>query len=245
MRSRQGAVLQSLRRARVFLDEHDTSLGLASTDARNALDETIEQLSEQSVMQDRASRGSRGETEKQHAMRFVLRAYHMRPIAEIAKLRLRDVPEFSSLRLPANSIGIEQLLAAASAMADAARPHEKVLVTNGLAPTFIANLQAAVGALRDSIDDRGGYRQKRAGATEGLVAAERRGRAMLKVLDASVLLRVGSDPQLTGEWLSARKIARPHTSSSHETSGVSATSATPPTPSAPESLVTPPIPIAA
>lgn len=238
MRYRQGAVLQTLRRARTFLDAHDPTLGLSGTDARKALDETIEQLTEQSVTQDRGARGSRGETEKQRAGRFILRAYHMRPIAEIAKLRLRDVPEFGALRMPAGSTAVEQLLAAATAMADAARPHEQVLITNGLAPSFIADLRAAVVALRDSIDDRGGHRLTRSGATQGLVTAERRGRSVLKVLDAIVLLRVRNDQQLTGAWMAARRIHRPHVSSHAEALPPAVLAApTPPAPATPSTPV--------
>ena len=137
-------------------------------------DETITQLTEQAVTQDHGARGSRGETEKLHSVRIGLRLYHMRPIAEIAKLRLRDVPEFASLRMPPSHARAEQLLAAATAMADAAKPYEKVLIENGLSATFIADLLAALVEFRDATDDRGEYRQKRAGAglPRASVAAE-------------------------------------------------------------------------
>src|SRR5690348_8729140 len=104
MRSRQGAVLQSLRRARAFLDAHEALLGLANSDTRKALDEIIAQLSDQAVMQDNGERGSQGETERQRLCRTALRLYHMRPISEIAKLRLRDVPNSSSLRMPHSTL---------------------------------------------------------------------------------------------------------------------------------------------
>lgn len=208
MRTRQGAVLQSLRRARGFLDEHEPTLNLASSETRKALDEVITQLSDQAVVQDNGARGSRGETERQRSARMALRLYHMRPISEIAKLKLRDVPESASLRMPPFSARAESLAAAADSMADAAAKYEKVLIANGLPATFIADLRAAGAALRASVDGRGDHQRRRSGATVGLLLSERRGRAMLKVLDGIVLARVGVGTLIAGEWTAARRIQR-------------------------------------
>ena len=161
------------------------------------------------MTQDFGARGSRGETARLSASRISLRLYQMRPIAEIARLRLRDVPEFASLRMPPTHAKPEQLLAAASAMADAASLYEKVLIENGLVTTFIADLREALVEFRGAIDGRGEYQRKRSGATAGIVETDRRGRAMLRVLDGLVIGRLRNDQQLVAEWQSARHIRRP------------------------------------
>ena len=216
MRTRQGVVLQSLRRARGFLDANDAVLGLAKSETRKTLDEVIGQLSDQAALQDTGARGSRGETEKQRVTRSALRQYHMRPISGVAMLRLRDVPEFSSLRMPHPQAKAEQLIAAAAAMSAAAQPYESVFIANGLAPSFLADLRAAADALRISIDGRGEHRRKRSGATAGLITNERRGRTVLRVLDGLVRSRIPHDDQLLGEWTAARRIRRSPTTQPEE-----------------------------
>jgi acyl transferase domain-containing protein len=49
----------------------------------------------------------------------------MARVAELAKFKLRDVPEFAALTLPPSSTTAQRLIAAADAMADAVSPHAR------------------------------------------------------------------------------------------------------------------------
>jgi hypothetical protein len=102
----------------------------------------------------------------------------------------------------------ERLVAAAYAMADAATPHAPVLIDNGLPATFADDLRSAADAVSESTAGRSKYQGTRAGATAGLAAAERRGRATLKVLNALITARIGNDAQLVAEWRTAKTVGR-------------------------------------
>jgi hypothetical protein len=206
MRYKQNAVLTTLRRAQQFFDDNGAALSGLNPKARKALDSATEQLFTLSVTQDGGSRASRGETSRGRSLRLALRQHHMSPIAEIAKQKLQSVPEFSALTLPSSNISVQALVASATAMADAAAPHAATFTDNGLSETFVDELRAAANAVSESIVDRGHFQGRRSGATAGLAEAEKRGRAVLRVLNAIVLGQIGDDAQLRREWMSAKSV---------------------------------------
>ncbi|HTE46002.1 MAG TPA: hypothetical protein VK636_12200 [Gemmatimonadaceae bacterium] len=208
MRDGQNAVLESLRRAQSFLDDNSDALKAVNASTRKQLDDVETQLSELSVTQDIGARGSKGETSRKHSLRQALRQNYMTPIAELAKLNLRDVPEFASLTLPPSSITPQREIAAASSMADAAEAHKQTFIDNGLPPTFLDDLRTAAAAVTESLAGRSKHLNRRAGATMGLIAAEKRGRTMLRVLNALIKAHIGSNPELIGQWNSAKMVRR-------------------------------------
>src|SRR6266550_1598364 len=133
MRSKQGSVLDTLQRSQEFLDAQVPLLDDVNTSsARRNLDEVAAQLAAHAVNQDGGSRGSKGETAKQRTLRLALRFNHMRPIAVVAKERLRDVPEFEALQMPRSNVVGQKLVAAAGGMADAAERHAEALIDGGV-----------------------------------------------------------------------------------------------------------------
>jgi hypothetical protein len=208
MRNGQNAVLASLRRSQQFLDVNADSLGAVNTSTRKQLDDVVTQLSNLSISQEGSTRGSKGETARLHASLLALRRNYMAPIAELAKLKLRDVPEFAALMLPPANATADRAVAAAYAMADAATEHAPVLLENGLPTTFADDLRTAAAAVSASTVGRSAHQGRRSGATAGLAAEERRGRAILRVLNALIMARVGSDAQLVAEWTTAKAVRR-------------------------------------
>jgi len=208
MRNEQNAVLASLRRAQQFLDTHGDVLDAVNTSTRKPLDSIVSQLTDLSVAQETGVRGAKGETARQHALRLVLRRNYMAPVAELAKLELRAMPEFVSLKMPPAGGSTERLVAAAYAMAEAAIPHAQVLINNGLPATFADDLRSAAAVVSEATTGRNKYQGTRAGATAGLAAAERRGRATLKVLHALITARIANDAQLVAEWRAAKMVGR-------------------------------------
>jgi hypothetical protein len=160
------------------------------------------------VDQEAGFRGSLGETAKQRTERLVLRKYHMQPIATAARLRLRDVPEFSSLRMPDDSLTGARLVAASAAMLEAAQKYQAVLVDSGVPEEAITGMAAAAAAVTQSIDTRAGHRKRRSGGTSGLTGQERRANAMIAIADAAVTQIIGGDDALLGQWKTAKRVVR-------------------------------------
>lgn len=205
---KQNAVLTSLLRAQQFFSNNSSKLSGLNPSARKELDDVVDELSSLAVAQEGGKHGSIGETARNHALRLALRQNHLVPIAVMARYKLQSVPEFTALTLPPAKISAENLVASANSIADAATPHAQTFIDAGLSVTFLDDLRLAAQALSDSIVERGNLQGRRLGATAGLAAAEKRGRAMLRVLDALVLTQIGDDAQLHREWTTARAVQR-------------------------------------
>ncbi|MEO7087107.1 MAG: hypothetical protein ABI442_12845 [Gemmatimonadaceae bacterium] len=132
----------------------------------------------------------------------------MAPVAEFAKLNLRNVPEFAALTLPPSNATAQRAVAAAYAMADAATEHAQTLIDSGLPATFADDLRTAAAAVNDSLAGRSKHLGRRAGATAGIGDEEKRGRALLKVLNALIMARIGNSAQLIAEWTMAKAMRR-------------------------------------
>jgi hypothetical protein len=207
MKHRQTRVLDALRGTQGFLDDNNTLLAVINqSGARRTLDDAVTELSTHGVNQDVGTRLSQGETANQKSLRHTLRFNHMKPIADVARMHLREVPNFIALKRPRNNISATRLIAAASGMADAAAPFVEVFIDAGLAPDFLEQLRQAADDMRRSLDDRAQHVQKRVGATEGLKAAEKRGAGILRLLDGLVIPKLGTNDPLLAQWKSARKI---------------------------------------
>ncbi len=206
MKYRQGRVLEALRSVQVFLERHGEVLDtIYKSGARANLDAVAAELHACAVQQDGGRRRAVGETAKQRALRVALR-FAMRPIAVAAGAGLRGTPQFAALRLPSYRLKGMAMVAAAHAMADAATPHTAVMVEAGLPAEFIEQLRRAADALSGSYDERRASQTASMGATRGLMEAERRGRAILRILDALVVPVLGHDESLITAWRSARRI---------------------------------------
>src|SRR5207253_956642 len=74
MRTRQGSVLEALRRSKDFLDANAQLLeAVNKSSARRNLDDIVAQLTAHSAIQDGSGRASTGETARQRSLRVALR----------------------------------------------------------------------------------------------------------------------------------------------------------------------------
>lgn len=206
MKNRQSRVLDTVHRVQRFLDDHADVIGPSIASARQSIDSVDGNLSGYAQLQSFGTTGSRGETNRQRALRAALRYDHIRPIAEVARQKLREVPEFSSLGMPRPNATSTQLVTFADAMAAAAAPHEQVFKEVGLPDDFIASLKAAAGVLAASVAQRSDHTDRRVGATAGLAAEEKRAASMIRLLDAIVRPKLGANDALLREWKSAKRV---------------------------------------
>src|SRR5947207_7943150 len=71
MRSKQGSVLETLRRSQNFLDAHVPLLdSINKLNSRRILDDVVEKLATYAVVQDGSTRSGKGETKKQRTLRL-------------------------------------------------------------------------------------------------------------------------------------------------------------------------------
>jgi hypothetical protein len=211
MRHSQGQVFDTGRRIQAFLDANDSLFSSINKSATRAeLDTVVAALGDDAGLQATGRTTARGESANQHALRLALRLNHMRPIASIAKLRLRTVPNFAALTLPSPHLTGKSLVAHATGMGGAAKPYEQVFVDGGLPVDFLARLSAATAAVEASLLTRATARGQQAQATGSLKQLEIRGRRLFRALNGLVVPVLSADVSHSGllaEWNTARRVA--------------------------------------
>lgn len=198
---------QSLRRSQQFLDDHSAVFGAVnSSSAKRQLDGAVRRLDLMVVEQDTRSRESRGETNRRWPLERELRLWHIAPVREFARARLRDVPNYAALTLSTRRLEGERLAQAARALADAAAPYSAAFTEAQFPSDFLEQLRAVASAITRSIDERSVKRGQGAGATQGVKAALADGRAALAALAAVVKRHLRDDESLLAEWRSACRV---------------------------------------
>ena len=149
---------------------------------------------------------ARGATARQRALRATLRNAHMKAITQVAKLALPDVPEIQQLAVTTKNLSGAALVAAAHSMADAAEPYAGTFTEHGLPDNFVAQLRAAADAVTESATGKELTKATTSGATSGMRAQETRVRTLLKLINALVVPKLGTDATVLSKWKSARAI---------------------------------------
>lgn len=208
MQSRQSHILDTGRYVQAFLQENADLIGPCVRSCRRNLDDAVLRLTEMAATQDNGRITSRGATARQTSLRTALRVNHMKPIAEIARQELRDVPEFQALRMPVKQLGTTRLVAVATAMAEAAQLRTAVFTERGLPDDFIARLHATASALTASLDAQQHHAGRMTSSTAGILEQERRLRRLFRLLNALVVPELGSNQVLLMKWKATRAVTQ-------------------------------------
>jgi hypothetical protein len=130
----------------------------------------------------------------------------MAAITQVAKIALPNVPEISELAVSTQHLSGQALVAAAHGMADAAEKYASILTQYGLPDDFVAQLRSAADAVTQLGIGRNQASTDVKAATASMRAQESRVRRLLKLLNALVVPRLGTDPELLTKWQTARAI---------------------------------------
>jgi hypothetical protein len=207
MQSDHAAVLNTLTRVQRFLDANGDTLGtINQSGSRQILDDVVTTLSSHAVNQTSSKRTGAAQVAKERVLRNALKLNQMRPIATIAAAQLRQVPEFTALKMPPANSTSRALIAWAGAMSDAALVYDKTFIAAGVPADFITRLHDAANALSDAMANRGATKSAQSGATAGLSAETARGRQAVKVLDSLVEPQLAGNIALLAQWKAAKRI---------------------------------------
>ncbi len=180
MNRKQKQVMDSLVRVRAFLDAYPMTGSLSSASAREMLDDVVQRLRSYAGAQHSGRDGSRMELKRQEDQIALLLDEYIRPIVMIARAQIElgsDVGLPAGLRMPKLPLGPTKLIAVCDGMIEAARPHEKVFVANGLSADFLAQFASARDTLERVMGGRANQVGTKVAARAGLKVQLLRGRA--------------------------------------------------------------------
>jgi hypothetical protein len=207
MRGPQKQSIEAYQRVQAFLADHPPPESPGYVAQKKAFDELVGSLSSHSLNQVAGKRLRRAEGPRQRTLRSVLREQHLAPISQIARATLAEAPGIDkALRMPSTKLTTIRLVAEASAMRTAAAPYEKEFVDAGRPVDFLAQLDTATEAVRQSMLGKARNLGLQVGAGAGIERDIRRGRALLDVLDTIVKAAFRGDSNVLAKWRNAKRV---------------------------------------
>lgn len=207
MERRQKQVIDSYERVRGFVAAHPLEGGADYGVPKQLLDEIMERLASHDMMQERGTRKGRAAVVSQRLLARRLRDVHLKPIAQVGRAVLRDVPELHALlRPPRADVPASRMITQAMVVRELAAAHEQVLAANGCEVGFLAALDAAIGALQEVLALRADTYGARVGSRQGIIEEIRRGRDAVRMIDAVVRRRFADQPHVIEEWRVASRV---------------------------------------
>lgn len=205
MKSEQKQAAQMYGRVQKFLEEHPLTAPATYGPAKDLLESAIAGLGDQAGEQELKTRLSRQGTGLQRTLRSRL-GLQLRPMVKIAKVALRNEPAVDrALAMPISTTTIA-LLNAAKAFREIGARYEQVFVEHGMAPDFLAQLDATRSALAAAHAQTGATVALHVGARAGIEQEIRRGRDAVELLDAVVVSTFAGNAQVLGEWANVKKL---------------------------------------
>jgi len=203
MRRSTHAVLATLRRLQGFLDANRATAALGLETVRRRLDYTATMLERKAAEREALDRAAKAAAEEIRSLRQRLRIDHMRPIAIIANRWASPSKASGVLRVPRDHVSSSRLIAAARTVQHVARRRPATFTDVGLRHGFAESFQQLIGELTHALNERHWHNRTKVSATAALAAAEKDGRALIKLLDALVRPRIRSDEAAVAAWRAA------------------------------------------
>ena len=194
-------MLAALRQAPTFLDANGVRLAaINSGGARVALDESITNVATLAQRQSTHFKGKTGELASERRQARALRHDHLKPIVELAKLKVPEIAQLEALRVPHARSNSTALVLDALSVGDLVSPYQDQLIAAGLAVDFLPRMRAAADRVLGAVGGKGGHLRQQVGATEAIDKAVNATRLVVNAVDALVRASLGEGDPLIGEW---------------------------------------------
>lgn len=207
MDNRQQRTLVSFENILIFLDQHPIRPEpplLAGM--RKSLRASIDRMSAYNTTQQNADRAKNQAVETR---RRTLRRERMMPLVRIAKPLLRFAPGAErALSVPHARASAKAVADAALRMADALKPHARLLKTAGVSSAFLTEMRHEARSLALSAKQAEGARRTGSRATAALASEIRKAMQTVTVIEGLVMLHFAKQPGMVSLWRERRRVSR-------------------------------------
>jgi hypothetical protein len=199
--TKQKRAIESFLRVQAFLISHPAPTPFDFSTGKSELDAVIDELAAQSLVQAAGRRNSRQETQRLKRAIEVLRLHHLRPIVRIARATMRNRTGIqAALRTPRGNMPVVKLLQESRAIRMVAEQNSSVFLQKGRPQDFLAQLDAAIAAVRTCFVTRAEQLNASIAANDGITQEVSRGRQAVAMLDSVVSVAFENNDAVLREW---------------------------------------------
>ena len=206
MEKRQERTLVAFRNVLVFVDQNPiTPEPPLLTGMKRSLEGSMQKITELGIEQGTAMMFRVTHVERD---RKLLRRERLLPLVRIARPILRYAPGVENvLRVPHARADAITVAEAAIEMAKVLKPHRKLLVSAGMAPDFLAQLQHEARQLALAAKHTAAARQKQARATAALAKEFKKAMETVTVIEGIIMLHFARDSATLKLWRNRRRVS--------------------------------------
>lgn len=201
--------LEMASRTRDFLRAHRTEVaGEAMALAR--LEELLQRAETLAAQQRAGVVASRSATAQRLELRRTLQTKLVKYLAAVVAVAAKENADLAfEFRLPRSNASNQAFLTAVHGMLEKAMAQKDLLLSQGMSPTLLDDLTAAVGEFEKTIETTQAGRRDHVGASADLQAVMAEIAEQVRLLDGVVRYRFGDNAELMGAWTSARNVLGP------------------------------------
>jgi hypothetical protein len=205
--TKQKRAIESFLRVQAFLVSHPAPAPFDFSIGKAEMDGVIDELAAQALVQAAGRRNSRQETQRLKRAIEVLRLHHLRPIVRIAKASKRNKTGIqAALRTPRSNMPVVKLLQEARAIRTVAAQNSELFLQKGRPQDFLAQLDAAMNAVRTSFITRSEQLNASIAANDGITQEVSRGRQAVAMLDSVVSVAFENNDAVLREWEVTKRV---------------------------------------
>jgi hypothetical protein len=209
MNKTQQALVKRLTTIQHFLDIHaDALVPLNRGTARAELGGLVSAAERLAATQVTAAERSRSQTALLRDLRVNLRTVHLRPIIAVASARIGRTRAAARFKLPSQNVSDAVLVAEAMSVAAALRKRKSVLLAEYFEADCLDRLVIAAELVTAASAEAGRCRLEITSATTEIAEVVRRGRELVRFLNALVTSKARRNKRVLTAWRKAAGIAR-------------------------------------
>lgn len=192
-------------------------------EAVKQLGEQLDRVRELTTQSEAGDLAEAASIARKKAMRRIIENDHLAHIVRIARSVTPADPELKKrFRMPDKGISLQAFLPAARAMAAEATEKKPLLIGEGLPESFLDDLNTALDAYADAVNQKDIGRASHVGARAELKALTQEMGQLVKRLDSINRYRFREDQELLAAWKSVKDMSWPATEKPSPTGGSAA-----------------------
>ncbi len=180
-------------------------------EAVQRLEERLVRLDLLATQQESGDQQARGSVDRKDQLRDRIMVDYLQHLVRIARAALPSDPALrAAFRLPDARLNRAEFVARVRAMLAEAASRQQVFIAEGMAETFVADLEALLTEYLGVMDQQVLAAAQRIGAVAELPEVAKELMGLVRRLDGINRKRWQKNPELLAAWLSAKDIGWPH-----------------------------------